>query len=163
MKKFRFLLLCFVFVLCGCEANLEWYARNLTDQPVTVSLHYPTQKEKYRAPFIPLKRKTVNFKKDILKIDYETSDALSDSLSIQMIDSATYQLVIPARSTVELSRIIPTDYGRSEYNVVMEFEQGGKTTTVKSTDIFTKNNPFRATGKLTLKNLVYYDYAIAKK
>ncbi|MCW3070715.1 MAG: hypothetical protein JWO44_605 [Bacteroidetes bacterium] len=151
-----------ILLLSGCQANLQWFLRNLTQKAVVLTLHYETKQEKYRRSYLPLREKYVSFKKEIMKIDYSTEAILDDSLPVTMTDSSTYQLVIPARSTVELTYIIPTDYGYHS-NVVAILQQEGTMYSVNTSSAFDKHSPFHMAGGLTLKNLVYYDYGTTEK
>lgn len=146
----------------GCQANLEWYVRNLSSYPVTLVLRYDMRSDKYRKNFLPLKKTKVEYKNEILKINYNTSGLLTDSLQLQAINDSVYQLVIPGESTVELSPVIPTDYNYAK-NVVAEFYQGGKIYAINTTSVFEKHSNLHTAGGLTLKNLVYFDYPISKK
>lgn len=151
-----------LFLLSGCKANLEWYVRNLSEKPVELILRFDTKTDKYRSKFLPLKKHKVDYKNEILKINYNTSALLTDSLQLQPINDSVYRLVIPAMSTVELTYIIPTDYGYAK-NVVAEFHQDGTIYAVNTSSVFEKHSNLQTAGSLTLKNLVYYDYSAQKK
>jgi hypothetical protein len=167
MKYIRNLLavpfmLAVLFSLSGCQANLEWYVRNLSSRAVTLVLRYDTRTDKYRKNYLPLKNQKVDYKNEILKINYNTVALLTDSLPLQALNDSVYQLVIPAESTVELSQVIPTDYNYAK-NVVFEFYQDGKIYAINTASVFEKHSNLHTTGSLTLKNLVYFDYPISKK
>lgn len=151
-----------LFLLSGCKANLEWYVRNLSGKPVELILRYDTKTDKYRSNYLPLKKRKVDYKNEILKINYNTYALLTDSLQLQPINDSVYRLVIPAMSTVELTYIIPTDYGYAK-NVVAEFHQDGTIYAINTSSVFEKHSNLHTTGGLTLKNLVYFDYPISKK
>lgn len=146
----------------GCQANLQWYVRNLSSHAVTLVLRYDTRTDKYRKNFLPLKKTKVDYKNELLKINYNTSALLTDSLPLRAVSDSVYQLVIPAESTVELSPVIPTDYNYAK-NVVFEFYQDGKIFAINTSSVFEKHSNLHTAGGLTLKNLVYFDYPISKK
>jgi len=147
----------------GCKANLEWFVRNVTDKDVKITLRFDTKKDKYRPGKLPLKTKYLPYIKEIVKVDYLTKSILNDSLQVIPINDNTYQILLPAKSTVELTYIIPTDYGHDNINVIAEFEQEGALYSINSIDVFKKNSGMKKTGGLTLKNLIYYDYGTTKK
>jgi hypothetical protein len=140
---------------------MEWFVRNCTDREVTITLRFDIKKEKNRADYIPLKKKYVPFGPLIVKINNSTSSLLADSISIQEINNATYKIVIPPNSTVELTQIIPTDYNYFT-NVIIEFEQGGSKYAVNSIDAFKKRSNLNRAGSFPFKNLYYFDYKKAK-
>lgn len=146
-----------VLLFSGCKANLEWYVRNLSGKEVKLVLRYETKEPANRHAFLPLKRNFVDYKQEIVKIDYITRQVLRDSLPLIQLDYSTYELTIPAGSTVELTSIIPTDYAYDR-NVVAEFYQEGKVYAINTSSVFGKNSDLKTTGGMTLKNLVYYDY-----
>ena len=158
----RILVAILLTTLSGCQANLEWFVRNMSDKDVLITLRFDTNKEKYRPNKLPLKKKYVAYKTEIIKINYSTKSILNDSLTITLINENTYQILLPAKSTVELTYIIPTDYGYST-NVMAEFEQDGKIYSINSIDVFEKRSGLKNAGSLTLKNLIYYDYGQTKK
>jgi hypothetical protein len=151
-----------LFLLYGCKANLEWFVRNHTDKEVTLTLRYETKKEKYRPDFIPLKPKYVYFKREIVPINYETTYLMEDSLPIASLSDSCYQIILPARSTIELTYIVPTDYNYLP-NVIAEFQQQGSLYAINTKDVFGKRSVFKTAGGFSLKNLVYYDYGKPKK
>jgi hypothetical protein len=148
--------------LTACTANLEWFLRNISDKDVTITLRFNTKNEESRSDNLPLKTKSLAYKKEIVKIDYSTKSSLKDSLEVIPVNHYTYQIILPAGSTVELTQIIPTDFGYHT-NVLAEFEQEGIKYAINSIDIFEKHNSFKRTGGLTLKNLIYFDYRGEKK
>lgn len=152
-----FIIISGLTILNGCSANLKWFVRNLSNKEVILILSYEHTLRQNGNSFIPLKVKYVNFKNEILKIDYKTSKLLNDSLRVEAIDSLKYELIIPRQSTVDLTLIVPTDFGRHT-NVVAEFKQDDRINSINTTSIFDNHKQFKMTGGLTLKNLVYYDY-----
>jgi hypothetical protein len=145
-------------LLSGCQANLEWFIRNVSNKEVLLTLRYEANStQPLRHPLLPLKNNYVDFKKEVLSINYETTHTMNDSLKIMYVNDSTYQVHIPAKSTVELTYIIPTDYGYNA-NTILEFNQQGHLFAINANSVFEKHTHFHTKGKGILKNLVYYDY-----
>jgi len=125
---------------------------------VYLTLRYDSKNINFQKNFLPINSKFIYYKDKIVDINHDTKNILDDRLALIAVDSSTYQMSIPPKSTVELTYIIPTDYGHSGRNVAAEFNQNGKIYTIDSKSAFDKNSPLKTTGGLTLKNLVYYDY-----
>lgn len=156
-RAFFFVVFFLSLLFCGCQANIEWFVRNLSDKEVVLTLRFETKPVPYRKPAFPLKTRFVDYRPEVLKINYDTYDQLTDSLPIKTVDSTTYRIVIPAHSTLCLSRIVPTDYNDSR-NVVAVFEQEGALYSLNTTSVFEKRSALHTTGTLFLKNLAYFDY-----
>jgi hypothetical protein len=147
--------------LCGCQANLFWFIRNYSDQPVRLILRYDTKKIQHRKDFIPLEEKYVDYKKELLDINDNTAFLLDDSLQVKAMNDSVYEIVIPPRSTVEMSYIIPTDYNYHS-NVILEFDQAGSRYSFNTMSYDEKLKNLNAYGSLFLKNLICYDYGKKK-
>lgn len=142
----------------GCQANMQWFFRNLSEEEVTMTLKFETVKDNpYRLDHLPLRHQFVNCSHSIAAINYETENNLTDSLPIEKLAFNLYKIKIPKQCTVSLSYLIPTDYNYN-INVVAALEQKGRVYALNTRDALKKHSPFQKTGTIFLKNLYYYDY-----
>ena len=151
-----------VTVLSGCQPFLEWFVRNYSDKEVLITLRFETKRENYWPENIPIASKMVPYKSEIIKINQATHSKLIDSLQIIAENDDTYKISLPAKSTVDLTTIIPTTYGHRT-NVIAEFEQEGTKYAINSIDFFKKHSDLKMAGGFLMKTLVYFDYGKAKK
>lgn len=155
-------LIIFLTLLSGCRLYMEWFVRNYSDKGVLITLRFETKKEDYRSDDIPIRKKTVPYKNEIIKIGQSTYSKLTDSLQITPENDHTYKIVLPPGSTVDLTTIIPTSFGHHA-NVIAEFEQEGAKYAINSTDVFKKRGAVKMSGAFFSKGLAYYDYGKTKK
>jgi hypothetical protein len=150
-----------VTVLNGCQLYMEWFVRNYSDKEVLITLRFETKKENYYPDDIPIDTKVVPYKSEIIKIDQSTYSKLRDSLQIIPENDHIYKIILPPRSTVNLTTIIPTRFG-NHTNVIAEFEQEGAKYAINSTDVFKKRSALKMSGGFFSKALAYYDYGKTK-
>lgn len=156
------ILVIFVTVLSGCQLDMEWFVRNYSYKEVLITLRFETKKENYGQDDIPIQRKMLPYRTEIININQSTWSKLKDSLQITSENDHTYKIVLPPRSTVDLTTIIPTRFGHHT-NVIAEFEQEGAKYAINSTDVFKKHGAVKMSGAFFSKGLAYYDYGKTKK
>lgn len=156
-SKYKPVLLAGFLLFSSCSANLQWYIRNLSEKEVTLTLFYNNQKQNSIKSLYPLNIKYVPFCHSIIKIDKNTSKFLDDSLQLIMVDSLRFRVIIPKQSTVNLSSIIPTNFGNKE-SVWLELRQEEPIYLIDTKSALDKQKPFKTTGGSILNNLIYFDF-----
>ena len=149
MKRYLFFLF-IVMSLNSCSYITFLYFRNYTDDPVEIMITTAGKGGE---------RKIVRFYREILKIDHNTRDQLTDSLTTVRLDDSTCLLTVPANSTVSLTSLIAGRYDTAGTRIMLR--QDGRTDSLFFTAdlrVEDANREFQKTGGWQVKNIFYYDY-----
>ena len=145
------LLLLFLIQLSGCYIPYYTYLRNLSDSPVEMTLRC----KQFGAEFI---NKKLHYAPEILKINRNTLEKISDTLTFKQIDSTKIRLTIPPKTTLMLTPTLKLNrFDNNNYKIILS--QNAKSDTLNLHDFASdKNDKFNKTGGLFVRNIYYFDY-----
>jgi len=117
MSNFKFIwLVTLLLLLNGCSWNIAPFVRNHTNQPIEIIVKTGT--------YTPIVVEYLNtfYHPKILDLNAKSEYHFNDSLRYEIIDSTSFKLVIPEKSTAHIG--LPYGWRYRDYSILFKHENG---------------------------------------
>ena len=152
--KNKFLLIvsiCTVILLSGCTLHVEYFIRNKTESSLELLFYFSS-------PISPDNLPTVKSQNDIVRITQNTINELSDELSITSLDSLSFSIIIPEKSTIGFDASFRYFIQRNS----LSYATIGLENSIPDTLVFDSDH-FKSKGGFFSKVLYYHDVEQKRK